>query len=66
MEADLVGVDRRGHTYCFIFHGKDPESVKKVLRELGNTVRDASNDFTWYDAAIVSREIRKVYEKEGD
>ena len=51
-----VGRVKNGHTWLFRF--RQSESTQ-ALREVGHLAADSSNDFTWYDAALVSREIRE-------
>jgi hypothetical protein len=51
-----VGRVKNGHTWLFRF--RQSESTQ-ALREVGHVAADPSNEFTWYDAALVSRTIRE-------
>jgi hypothetical protein len=51
-----VGRVKSGHTWLFCF--RQSESTQ-ALREVGHVAADPSNDFSWYDAALVSRAIRE-------
>lgn len=54
---NAVLLQSKGHSYVFLY--PDGQSARaSILRHLGHMAADPNLQFSWYDAAIVSREIR--------
>lgn len=46
-----------GHVYVFVWDGR-PDSLRELLRAFGRFASDPDLDFTWHDAAILTRGVR--------
>ena len=50
-----VGRFKNGHTYLFRFR---LSQCAEAMRAIGHLASDDKSDFSWYDAALVTKQIR--------
>lgn len=55
VDINVVAIVKGSERYVFLY---DDASREQTLRTLGRYASDPELSFTWYDAAIASREIR--------
>ncbi|XZE55135.1 hypothetical protein SH139x_001131 [Planctomycetaceae bacterium SH139] len=56
-EVNVLALVKGEQRYLFLF---DDENRTETLRTLGRFAADPDLDFTWYDAAVLSRKIREA------
>jgi hypothetical protein len=56
-EVNVLALVKGQQRYLFLF---DDENRTETLRTLGRFAADPELDFTWYDAAVLSRKIREA------
>lgn len=59
-EVNVLALVKGQQRYLFLF---DDENRTETLRTLGRFAADPELDFTWYDAAVLSRKIREASEE---
>lgn len=55
-EVNVLALVKGEERFLFLF---DDENRTETLRTLGRFAADPELDFTWYDAAVLSRKIRE-------
>jgi hypothetical protein len=55
-EVNVLALVKGDQRFLFLF---DDENRTETLRTLGRFAADPELDFTWYDAAVLSRKIRE-------
>ena len=55
-EVNVLALVKGQQRYLFVF---DDENRTETLRTLGRFAADPELDFSWYDAAVLSRKIRE-------
>ena len=61
--VNVLALVRDGQRYIFLY---DDNSVQQVLAQLGDFAGDPELDFTWYDAATLSKRVRDLQLEEVD
>ena len=56
-EVNVLALVKGQQRYLFLF---DDANRTETLRTLGRFAADPELDFTWYDAAVLSRKIREA------
>jgi DTW domain-containing protein YfiP len=56
-EVNVLALVKGQQRYLFLF---DDQNRTETLRTLGRFAADPELDFTWYDAAVLSRKIREA------
>lgn len=56
-EVNVLALVKGQQRYLFLF---DDENRTEALRTLGRFAADPELDFSWYDAAVLSRKIREA------
>lgn len=56
-EVNVLALVKGEERFLFLF---DDENRTETLRTLGRFAADPDLDFTWYDAAVLSRKIREA------
>ena len=56
-EVNVLALVKGEERFLFLF---DDENRTETLRTLGRFAADPELDFTWYDAAVLSRKIREA------
>lgn len=56
-EVNVLALVKGEQRFLFLF---DDENRTETLRTLGRFAADPDIDFTWYDAAVLSRKIREA------
>ena len=56
-EVNVLALVKGQQRYLFLF---DDENRTETLRTLGRFAADPELDFSWYDAAVLSRKIREA------
>ncbi|MBA61957.1 MAG: hypothetical protein CMJ76_06270 [Planctomycetaceae bacterium] len=54
---NLLALVKGEEKYIFLFND---QNRKKTLRQLGRFASDPELSFTWYDAAVMSQNVRKL------
>ena len=62
-EINVLALVKGKERFIFLF---DDENRDQTLRQLARFAADPELDFTWYDAAILSRKIRDAVPCEDD
>lgn len=60
-EVNVLALVKGEQRYLFLF---DDENRTETLRTLGRFAADPELDFTWYDAAVLSRKIREAAQQQ--
>ena len=56
-QVNVIALVRGEEHYVFVF---DPKRRTELLRLLGRYAADPTMSFNWYDAAVLSQEIREL------
>lgn len=56
-EVNVLALVKGEERFLFLF---DDQNRTETLRTLGRFAADPELDFTWYDAAVLSRKIREA------
>ena len=56
-EVNVLALVKGEERFLFLF---DDQNRTETLRTLGRFAADPDLDFTWYDAAVLSRKIREA------
>ena len=62
-EINVLALVKGEEKYIFLF---DDENRDETLRQLARFAADPELDFSWYDAAMLSRKIRHAVPTEDD
>jgi hypothetical protein len=62
-EVNVLALVKGDQRYLFLF---DDENRTETLRTLGKFAADPELDFTWYDAAVLSRKIREAAQHQAE
>ena len=62
-EINVLALVKGGERFIFLF---DDENRDETLRQLARFAADPELDFSWYDAAMLSRKIRDAVPSEED
>lgn len=54
---NVIAITKNGETFLFTFDD-DAESRHRLQSELGKMAGDPQLNFSWYDAAKISRQVR--------
>lgn len=55
--VNVLALVRDGEKYVFLY---DDNSVETLLEKLAEFAEDPELDFTWYDAAMLSKRVRNL------
>lgn len=58
-DVRVLGIHKGGEFYAFLFDDDDPRQRTQVLQTLGKWASHPELSFTWYDAAVLSGQLRK-------
>ena len=62
-EVNVLALVKGDERFIFLF---DDENRDETLRQLARFAADPELDFTWYDAAMLSRKIRDAVPSDDD
>lgn len=62
-EINVLALVKGNERFIFLF---DDQNRDETLRQLARFAADPELDFTWYDAAMLSRKIRDAVPSNGD